>query len=180
MIRKERASVLDLIPARATVIAYLASRKALDRVLGGEAHTIFRIAADEVWLVSSREARAETLAAARRLLIYEPSALVIDQTDGWAAWTLRGEAEEAFARLSIIPLPDAGPSFLQGFVAHLPAKVIATLSALHILVPAPVSHHLRDRVLAACADLDVQLTGEEELSLERDNAVRMQPAGSAS
>ncbi len=172
--------MLDLIPTRATVVSYLASRVALDRLGGGDTHTILRVASDEAWLVSSREARAETVAAGERLLIYEQTALVIDQTDGWGVWTLRGETDEAFARISANPLPNARPAFLQGFVAHVPAKVIATQTALHIFVPAPVSHYLRERVLAACADLDVQVTAEAELVIDRDNAALLQPAGAQS
>jgi hypothetical protein len=74
--------------------------------------------------------------------------VVLDTTDGWAVWTLEGDAaREAFARLSAVPLPSEG--FAQGDVAHVPVKVVVTPERLHLLVPAMWGAYLRERVIGA-------------------------------
>jgi hypothetical protein len=79
--------------------------------------------------------------------------MALDLTSAYATWSLRGDDRlEAFARLSAVPLPEP-PAVVQGLVAHVPAKVVVRQDELLITVSSVVSHHLRTRVLGACADL---------------------------
>jgi hypothetical protein len=81
-------------------------------------------------------------------------AVVVDTTDGWAVWTLEGEARnEAFARLSHLQLRDQG--YVQGDVAHIPVRVIVDPSRLHLFVPVMWRGYLRRRILERCSTLDV-------------------------
>jgi sarcosine oxidase gamma subunit len=148
--------VLEFTRAPAAVIACLARAEALDAVPADGAYAC-RVAPDELLLVGPHSARGELeQAAAERLVELDPDALVVDQSDGWAAWTLEGEdRDEAFARLSAVPLPDTRPAFLQGAVAGVQGKVIASPRRTHVLVVSTVGHHVRRRLLAACADLEV-------------------------
>jgi hypothetical protein len=109
----------------------------------------YRVAADEQLLLG---ARADELLAAAAA-----APLAIDHSDGFAAFVLAGErVEEAFARLAEFPLPAERPAFVQGLVAHVGAKVVVRDAELLLLVPSALGHHVRARVLAACADLGVQ------------------------
>lgn len=86
-----------------------------------------------------------------------PDGLVVDETGGWAVWTLAGpEAREAFARLSAVP---PGPGFAQGAIGAVPAKAIVLDDRIRILVAVSLGHHLEARIRAACADL---LPAEED------------------
>jgi len=90
----------------------------------------------------------------RSLHALAPDTLVVDQTDGWTVWSIEGtSASHALARLTVMPLDQCGVAFHQGAVAGVPAKVVAKASGYRVFVPAPVGHHLRDRVLEACVDL---------------------------
>jgi hypothetical protein len=112
----------------------------------------YRVAADEQLLIGGRA--GELLAAAAT------APLAVDHTDGFAAFVLAGEAvDEAFARLAEFPLPAERPAFAQGLVAHVGAKVVAREAELLVLVPSVLGHHLRARVLAACADLGIEEVG---------------------
>lgn len=83
----------------------------------------------------------------------DPNGVVLDLTSGFAIWSLRGDDRfEAFRRLSAVELPNGG-GVVQGLVAHLPAKVIARVAELIVMVSSVASHHLCDRVVVACADL---------------------------
>jgi hypothetical protein len=143
--------VLELAPLSAAVIACLAAPAELDRVDVPDTLAI-RTAPDELLLVAAPE-RSESMAANVVLSLGE-TALVIDQSDAFAGWTLRGaDTFEAFARLSAIPLPSERPTIQQGLVGHVPAKILAGRERLDLLVPSTLAHHIRKRVLAACADL---------------------------
>ncbi len=109
-----------------------------------------RVAPDEVMLIGQPGAALEL--AARIAGVVDAHAVVLDETDGWATWSLRGEdARLAFSYLSPLELPEEG--FVQGEVAHLPAKVLVRGDAVHILVPSMLSHELRHRLLDRCGHL---------------------------
>jgi hypothetical protein len=124
-----------------------------------------RVAPDELLLVGGRSRAAETVERATAALAKaDPAALVVDQSDGWAGWTLAGEPDEAFARLSELRLPEERPAFLQGAVAGVPAKVILLgASEIHLLAASPVAHHVTTRILSACRDLGVGERAAQEL-----------------
>ena len=52
-----------------------------------------------------------------------------------------------------MPLDRNAAGFLQGAIAGIPAKVLVTATGFQVFVPAPVGHHLHDRLLEACVDL---------------------------
>jgi hypothetical protein len=103
-----------------------------------------RVAADEVFV---RGPIAEDLRAAVRTV--DPDALVREATEGWAEVVLAGgDAHAVFARLSELPIPDAG-GYVQGEVARVAARVFADDDALHVFVRAPSGAYLRRQVEGA-------------------------------
>ena len=144
--------MLELRPAQARVVVCLAAPEVLDGVPPIDGAVRCRISLDELLLIGAPGVLAS---ASVHVAEHDPTALVVDHTDAFAIWTIAGTcADEAFCRLSAIPLPRHRPAFLQGLVAHVPTKVLVAESELHVLVPASVGHHLRDRLLAACRDLE--------------------------
>jgi len=131
------------------VVAASADAGALDAlVVPGRARAC-RVAEDELLLVCDPEVADEIAReTGTRLTALDPDAIVLDATDGWAAIALEGrDADLLFARLSRLPLPSGG--FVQGEVAHVPAKVLVDGGRLRILVATSLEHHLRSRVTAA-------------------------------
>jgi hypothetical protein len=149
-----------------SVVGCLASQVALDGLVVASCVT-FRVAPDELLLLSGPDEVEAVVALASAQLGEE--ALVLDQSDAFAGWMLCGDdVDEAFCRLSAIAPPNVKPSMHQGLVAHLPAKFVTTSGALHLLVPSTLSHHLRQRIRDACADLEIY---EMEASLFEVGAV---------
>lgn len=151
--------MLRVIPTEAAVVACHAEPAALDGFAAREGVFPGRVARDELLLLSCRSRREEVAADARaRLSTADPHALVVDQTDGWAVWTVEGpDGEEVLARLMVAKVPSRRPAFLQGAIAGVPAKVVLQDGAAHIMVPSPVGHHLRDRIFEACRELGPDL-----------------------
>ncbi len=148
--------MLELVATRVSVVGCFAVPGALDALALPEATHACRVAPDEVMLVG-RADRAEELVHTTigRATAADPDAVVLDTTDGWAVWTLAGDApREAFARLSAVQLPAEG--YTHGDVAHVPVRVIALPEVLHLLVPAMWGEHLRQRILDRCASLGVE------------------------
>ena len=138
---------LHVIPA--DVIGCYGQPAALDQFSDGSEVSV-RVAPDELLLLGKRQQIAEIEA---QLATADPTSVVIDLSCAFGVWALRGEQRlEAFRRLSAIPLPEE-PAATQGLVAQIPAKLIVQPDELVIVVSAVVSHHLRRRLLAACADL---------------------------
>ena len=146
--------MLELSLLEATVVACYAAATVLDPWSPALDAFVLRVARDELWLVGPRSARCSLIQCVEQSIRpFAPDSLVVDQTDGWTVWSIAGpRASEALARLTIIPFQQGGPVF-QGAVAGIPAKVIARASGYQVFVPAPVGHHLRERVLEACDDL---------------------------
>jgi hypothetical protein len=155
MIRRESDSVLELRAVPAEVVGCFGRPAALDRLAEG-AELGVRVAPDELLLLSPEEngTRPGRISKIESLLgSHDGGGLVLDLSDGFAVWTLFGDQRfEAFGRLSALPLP-ASPACIQGLIAHVPAKVVVRTDSLLLIVPSVLSHHLRDRVLASCADL---------------------------
>jgi len=145
--------VLELVATPFAVVRCLATSERLDRLRVPAAAHACRVASDELILLGPVAAAQELVAACSGL---EADGVVIDDTDGFAAWTLSGPAaEEAFARLSAIELPNERPAFVQGAIAGVPGKALAEVERIHVLVSASLGHHLLERVAAACGDLVV-------------------------
>lgn len=160
--------MLELAPARATVVRCFGEPRALDGFLSAGA-ALGRVAPDELWVVGPASAREELTQRARSHLAgADPDGLVVEQSDGWAAFTITGEcATTVIARLSSIALPPDGPAFLQGSVADVPAKVLVDSDRLHLIVPAQLGHHIPARVREACADLGVRVGEPRDLVVEK-------------
>lgn len=140
-----------------SVVACLASAEALDALVPpGHGARVCRTAPDELLLVGAAGVAAELVRETTdRVGALDPDALVMDVTDGWAGFVLAGEgARRAFAYLSALELPQEG--FLQGHVAHVPAKILVEGEALVLLVPAFWGAHLGQRILADAAPAGVR------------------------
>lgn len=145
--------MLSIERTHVAVVTCCAAPPALDALaVAPEAHNC-RVAPDEVLVVAPPSRVAETARrAAERLAATDPTALVLDQSDGWSAFTLRGdEATSVFAQLSVLPLPSARPAFVQGAVAGGSAKVVLLNDAIHVLVPSTLRDHVASRLNDVCA-----------------------------
>jgi sarcosine oxidase gamma subunit len=140
MIRLERTA--------RSIAACCAEASALEGLAVTPDARMLRVAPDEVMLVGDPGRGDVLVEAARRAL--GPTAIVEDVTDGWTSWTMEGDGlERAFSFLSPLELPAEG--FVQGDVARVPVKAIASPGRLELLVPSMWSEHLRDRILRRCA-----------------------------
>ena len=139
----------ELARALIGVVTASADAGALDLLLVPGRAFACRVADDELLLLSAPPVTDEVVReVATRLAALDPDALVIDTTDGWAAITVAGDgARASFGLLSRLELPEAG--FLQGEVAHVPAKVVAGDDRVLILVPSIWEAHLHDRAAKA-------------------------------
>jgi hypothetical protein len=148
--------VLELIPARASVVSCFASAEALAELSPPEGTYLCWVASDEAMLVGPPRDGARLVGAARDTAgSRDEDAVVLDVSDGWTLWTLAGGgAREAFLRLSDVELEAEG--YVQGDVARVPVRVIALGERLHLLVPAMWEEHLRDRIRAAASDLGLR------------------------
>ena len=136
------------------VVVCLADPTAVDAVVSSSSGAALRIAPDEALVVSNdRIVGGNAIVADLRATAaaIDADAVVVDATDGWAAWRIEGEdAREAFARVSEVPL---GEGFAQGDVAHVRAKIISGDDGIVVLVPATWRDAVRERILADCHDL---------------------------
>ena len=142
--------MLELQSVHSDVVGCYANPASLDR-LSPNGGRIVRVAPNELLLLGERGRLPELEA---ELAGRDPSSVVLDLSSAFSIWSLRGEERyEAFCRLSHIELPDP-PGVAQGLVAHVPGKVIVLEDELLVLVSSAVAHHLRERLRAACVDLD--------------------------
>ena len=145
-----------MLELRQTEAAFITvAAEGVSRLGSVEAATVYGLASDEALIMAPLEWRARlTAAVAERAQAIDSDAVVIDSTDGWVTWTLEGDAlRAAFSRLSGLDLPDRG--FVQGDVARVPAKVIADVRRLHVVVPAMWSEYLHDRIVERCGALGI-------------------------
>jgi hypothetical protein len=140
--------VADTTTAHHGAVAAFATSDALDALVVPGRATACRIADDELLLVCRPEVVDEVVREVEtRLTVLDPDAIVVETTDGWAAAVLEGdEARSVFALLSRLHLSDRG--FVQGEVAHVPAKVLVEDGSIRIFVPAAFEAHLRSRIAA--------------------------------
>jgi len=146
--------VLELVTTEVSVVGAFASPPALDALAPAGAYRC-RVAPDEVMLVREPGVGAALVRDAIAVTAGDPDAVVLETSDGWAVWTLEGDARRAaFARLSDIPLGEQG--YVQGDVVHVPVRVIVDSSSLHLFVPAMWRGYLRRRIFERCSSLDVR------------------------
>jgi len=140
--------VLKVRRTSAAIIACYASAAALDALPTPRDTHSCRIAPEELWLVTAQfEGNAILSSVAAYLTAQEPSALAIDQSDGWVVRSLFGDdALHVLAQLCVFRLPDMRPEFVQGSVAGAPAKVLLLFGSAHIFVPYPLRHYADARL----------------------------------
>ena len=140
--------MLSIECTHAAVVACHASPAALDSLPAADGAFGCRVAPDELLLVAPAAQLAESVRQATEYFArIEPSALVCDQSDGWSAFSLRGdEAPSVFAQLSAVPLPREYPAFAQGAVAGGGAKILSFEGVIHLLVPSTLRHHVATRL----------------------------------
>ena len=109
----------------AAKIRLFGPKDALDRVQTPAGVNQGRVAPDELlWLGDPEQAGALEAEGKRQLAGAGERALVVDNSDGWALFSIVGDGRaDALARLSSLRLPDEG--FRQGKVADVPGKVFA-------------------------------------------------------
>ena len=150
--------MLELTPTEATVITCLGSGDAVDAAVAAGGVESGRVAPDEAILIVPPGRDAELLGAVTDAASAEdPGAIVVDTTDGWGIWSIRGNAQEldrAMARLTALELP--GDGFCQGDLARVPVKLFVAPGCVRILVPAMWRAYLRGRILARCTTLEIR------------------------
>jgi hypothetical protein len=111
-----------------------------------------RVAPDEMLLLAPpsrlEEVRRWATTAVNKV---EPGALVLDQSDGWAIFSLLGDdGLVALRQLAMFPFPETRPVFLQGAVAGGSAKLLLLPGVVHLLVPYPLRDHVERRLRDVC------------------------------
>jgi hypothetical protein len=134
------------------VVTACATAEALDALVVPGRATPCRIADDEVFFVCDPDLAGEvTRELQTRLTVVDADAIVLDTTDGWTAVRIGGDDRvRAFASRSRLRVPDRG--FVQGDVAHVPAKVVADEGGILVLAPSVFEHHLRSRLARAAEE----------------------------
>jgi sarcosine oxidase gamma subunit len=133
----------------AAKIRLFGPKDALDRVRTPSGVTSGRVAPDELLWLGDAEAASELEAEGKRQLAGAGErALVVDNSDGWALFSLVGDGRaDALARLSSLRLPDEG--FRQGKVAGIPGKLFARPGRIDLLCTSDVRWFVRERLLHA-------------------------------
>ncbi|MFN8573893.1 MAG: hypothetical protein U0132_17680 [Gemmatimonadaceae bacterium] len=171
--------MLNVERTRASVITCLASPSTLDTLAAPSGTFACRVAPDELWLVTApSRGDAARRQAIEHLTVAEPSGLVLDQSDGWSMFTLRGtDAPSLLAQLSVLPLPNGGTGFTQGAVAGGPAKILLSQGTLHVIVPST----LRDYVGGRLRDVLAGRTSiaNDDVDFACDSTPTIQPSGAA-
>ncbi len=150
---------LELRPVEASVVLCLAAQAALEALPSVPGTFVGRVATDERILVAPPKLEEEILEKVRgHLRSSDADALALSHTDAWTMWCLAGpRADEAFARLSDVALPSERPGFVQGAIASVGSKVVALPDRICMMVSSNLGHHVRDRVLQLCHDLEPEL-----------------------
>jgi heterotetrameric sarcosine oxidase gamma subunit len=143
--------VLELQRALAASVGCYARPEALDSLAAGASLAI-RVAPDELLLLVDPDDQSQLLASAEQALA-PVDGLALDLSGGFAVWRLRGDWPEALARLCAVAAPES-PACVQALFAHVPAKLLFTGDELLVVVASVLSHHVHDRILAGCRDLD--------------------------
>lgn len=128
----------DLSSAAVSIASCFGSPAAIDSIASAE--RVHRTAPDEAIAVDESASALQ-----EQLRVTDADALVMDTTDGWAAFVLSGRgSRDVFACVSELELPSVG--FAQGDCARVPVKVFAESERLTILVPAMWGAYLQQRL----------------------------------
>jgi len=168
--------VLEVFATEAALIACHADHAVLDGLTAPPGALVARIAPDEAWLIGSRTSRTALARDANAALGGSggsAAGLAVDQTDGWAIWSIRGASPRVvLGRLMIAQIPASTTAFVQGAITGVPGKVLLDGDVAHLMVPAPVGHHLRDRIVEVCHDLSPAIGSPRPLVLSTGGSGR--------
>ncbi len=166
--------MLEIVPSEAVIVACHGRPEVLDE-LPNALGMVLRIARDEAWLVGSRSRRTGLLKSASLWLeAADPTGLAVDQTDGWAIYSLRGPgAVDAIGRVSVTRIPAERPALVQGALSGVPGKIVITAESVYLIVPSSVDHHLEARLLATCADLGARVAAPAPFAAGSRNLVEV-------
>jgi sarcosine oxidase gamma subunit len=156
--------VLELRRTRRSIVVCCGEPDALDG-LRVPSTTRVPVAPNELLLIGNPGDAGHTMVAAEKELgERDPAGLVVDVSGGYVTWTLTGEGRfEACQRLCAVPVT-SDTQHAQALFAHVPAKVLVDGDALHLIVSSAVAHHVRSRLVGACADLGVSEVPEEAVA----------------
>lgn len=133
------------------VVAVHARPELLDAMSPGDA-IVHRVAADEVMVTGAAGGADALVATVERAVADDEGAVVLDVSDGWAAWAIEGsDARLAFSRVSPLRLPETGT--VQGDVLRLPARVAASAEELVVFVPAAFGAWVERKLRERCPEL---------------------------
>ena len=152
--------MLEITAAHAVIVSCMDERGVLDGMPEFAGAFTARIAPDELWLVGPAGAAAAVMEHANSYFSSAGSlGLAVDVSDGWSVLTVRGDGVmQAWTRFSENPVPAGRPAFVQGAVAAVATKAIVFDLVIHFICPAPLRHHLPQRILRGCADLLPRMT----------------------
>lgn len=158
--------MLESASVQVAVVHCFADPDVLDTLQPPEGAMKFRIAPGEAICIAARTQAANLAAALSAALErMDPYALALDRSDAWSMFTLSGsDRARAFARLCTTPLPSSA-GFLQGEIGGVPAKAIVLNDRIDLMVSSVLAHHLRQRILEACADLSPREAAATEFAM---------------
>ena len=139
----------ELQPRSVAVVACAAEPRALDALVApGHGSRVVRTAPDELLVVAAADVADTVEREVRdRIAAVDADALVLDASDGWQAWALRGDdVPAALSYLSALEAPPPG-GWVQGDVARVGAIVLGEDDGVTILAPAFHGAHVRERAL---------------------------------
>ena len=141
----------DLRRVSPAVVVVHAEAAVLDALAPADA-IVHRVAPDEVMVTGSADAADGLVSTLEKAVVDDAGAVVLDATDGWAAWAIEGaDARLAFSRVSPLVLPEAGT--VQGDVLRLPARVAASSEEVVVFVPAGYGAWFERKLRERCPEL---------------------------
>jgi hypothetical protein len=136
---------------RPAIVAVHARPDLLDALAPADA-IVHRVAPDEVMASAVADDAEALVATLGKAVADDAGAVVLDVSDGWAAWAIAGpDARSAFSRVSPLALPDAGTT--QGDVLRLPARVAASAEEIVLFVPAGYGHWTERKLRERCPEI---------------------------
>jgi len=143
--------VAELRRISPAIVAVHARPASLDALSPAEA-IVHRVAPDEAMVTGAADGAAALLAALERAVADDDGAVVLDVSDGWAAWAIAGaDARLAVSRVSPLVLPDAGT--VQGDVLRLPGRIAASAEEIAVFVPAAYGAWVERKLRERCPEL---------------------------
>jgi hypothetical protein len=132
-----------------------------------------RVAPDELLVVGAKGDAATLLSRVAALQERTLSCgIAMDVSDAWSTWTVSGVGvDQVLRRLSGNRMPAHRPALVQGAFARVGAKLLLVGQTVHIMVPSPVGHYLRERLMKSCSDLAPRVLAPAPLPVDEHGAI---------